>query len=332
MALISLATLLAACAPGPGPKDDWARFRPAFIHADGRVIDTGRDGISHSEGQGIAMLLAVAHDDPETFASVWNWTRTHLQIRSDRLLAWSWSPDNGVADNNNATDGDLLVAWALARAARQWNTPAYREAAGEIARDVRTLLAREDARGLVLLPGMEGFDKPGARVVNLSYWIFPALRELAELDPAPEWQALEESGIALLRQGHFGRWGLPADWTLLGETLVPAPDFPARFGYDAVRIPLYLVWAGMDNTEMLKPYREYWGYFTGARFLPSWTDLTNDSVDSHDTSPGIRAIARLALATGNPRHVPMPPLDISAGYYSSALLLLCKLAQRELAH
>ncbi|MBI1732636.1 MAG: glycosyl hydrolase family 5 [Gammaproteobacteria bacterium] len=330
LAVIGAAALAAACLPGPGAEDDWMRFRAAFIQADGRVIDGGRGGISHSEGQGIAMLLAVHHDDAHTFESVWNWTRTRLQVRSDRLLAWSWSPDRGAPDLNNATDGDLLIAWALSRAARRWDNVAYVDHARQIAQDIRAGLVREDARGFVLLPGAEGFEKPGARVVNLSYWIFPALAELAALDPAPEWAALTAGGIALLQEGHFGRWGLPADWTLVGDSLAPAPEFPARFSYDAVRIPLYLIWARADTPALLKPYRDYWRYFSGARFLPAWTDLNDDSVTSYDAAPGIRAIARLTLATGNRRFVPMPPLDVESGYYSSSLLLLCKAAQREL--
>jgi endoglucanase len=158
------------------------------------------------------------------------------------------------------------------------------------------------------------------------------LAELAELDPAPEWKALTASGITLLKAARAGRWGLPPDWIAAGETIAPAPDFPPRFSFDAVRIPLYLIWARVETPELLKPYRDYWGHFTGARFLPSWTSLADDSVDSWDASPGIKAIARLTQASGSRRHVPMPPLDVSAGYYSSALLLLCKMAQRELSH
>jgi endoglucanase len=332
LAALAAAALAAACLPGAGPSNDWARFRAAFIQSDGRVVDAGRGGISHSEGQGIAMLLAVQHDDRKTFATVWNWTRTHLQVRGDRLSAWSWSSASGVTDTNNATDGDLLIAWALARAGRTWNEPAFLEESRQIAREIRITLVREDFRGPVLLPGRDGFDGPEARVLNLSYWIFPAFRDLAELDPAPEWPALMTSGMNLLNEARFGRWGLPSDWVVNGESLAPAPDFPPRFSYDAVRIPLYLIWSRMDTPALLKPYRDYWGHFSGARFLPSWTDLTDDSVDSYDASPGIRAIARFTQATGNRRHVPLPPLDAAAGYYSSALLLMCKAAQQELQH
>lgn len=330
-ALLLAAILLAltACTPAPTPESEWARFREAFIQPDGRLADPGRHDLSHSEGQGFAMLLAVHHDDAATFDRAWNWTRTHLQVRADKLLAWSWSPHEGVTDHNNASDGDLLVAWSLARAGRRWQNPAYTAAARDMARAIRTLLLRRDQRGLVLLPGMDGFEKESGTTVNPSYWVYPAIPELARVDPSPDWEDLRATGLALLQEGRLGRWGLPADWILLGQKLAPAPDFPPRFGYDAIRIPLYLQWARLDTPQLLEPYRNFWGYFSGARFLPQWTDLTNDSVDSWDASPGLRAIATLTMARSRRVRVSLPALDTKAGYYSSALLLLCKAMQAE---
>lgn len=319
---------LAACAPAPDTKSEWTQFRRQFIQPDGRLVDPGRQGWSHSEGQGFAMILAVHHDDAVTFANAWNWARTHLQVREDRLLAWSWAPGAGVSDTNNASDGDLIVAWALARAGKRWHEPAYTHAAREIAQAIRTRLLRRDGRGVVLLPGQDGFEKESGTTVNLSYWVFPAFAALAEVDPAPDWDALRDTGLKLLQESRHGRWGLPSDWTLLGETLVPSPDFPPRFGYDAIRIPLYLQWAGLATPQLLDPYRSYWSYFSGARFLPAWTDLTDDSVDSYDAAGGLRAIAAMTLAKDG-RHAALPALDTKAGYYPSVLLLLCKAMQAE---
>ena len=320
---------MTACTPGRPPEHDWVQFRAQFIRPEGRLVDPAQNELTHSEGQGIALLLAVHYDDPATFAAVWSWTQTHLQTRSDRLLSWSWSPDSGLKDHNNATDGDLLVAWALARAGKRWGNPAYLEAAQAIARDIRLKLVRTDRRGLVLLPGMEGFEKPGHLVLNLSYWVFPAFAELEVMDPAPEWQALRTTGITLLKESRFGRWGLPPDWIDLGETLVLAADFPSRFGYDAVRIPLYLMWAGLDEPPMLESYRSFWGYFTGSGFLPAWTNLTDDSIDSYDAPPGMRAIARLTMVAPNRPETALPALEANSPYYSAALLMLCKLMLAE---
>lgn len=308
---------------------DWPTFKRGFLEADGRVVDTGQGRISHSEGQGFAMLLAVHYEDRAAFDRMWQWTRRHLQVRDDNLIAWRWEPQRGNTDRNNATDGDLLVAWALLRAGEKWQVPDYTEASQRIARDVRGKLLRKTAHGLVMLPGLEGFDKPAGLTVNLSYWVFPALREVGRVDPSPEWEELARAGMALLQYSTFGRWGLPPDFLKLGEKVLPADGRPPRFGYDAVRIPLYLLWSRRESEALLRPYREFWGHFAGARFLPAWTNLQDDSVDSHGAEAGIRAVATMVGDHPNSRATRLPALDSRQSYYSAVLLLLCKMALRE---
>jgi endoglucanase len=324
--LTLLAALLAAPLVGLAQSAEWQAFVQRHLAPDGRVVDDGSGGISHSEGQGMTMLLAVHHGDRGAFEKIHGWTRANLAVRDDGLLAWRWEPSKGITDRNNATDGDLFVAWALARAAGRWGEETYRTEATERARAVRTRLARSTAWGVVLLPGAEGFEKPDHRVVNLSYWIFPAFRELNAVDPDPAWAELERSGLRLLELARFGHWGLPPDWLRLADPLKPAQDYPARFGYDAVRIPLYLIWARLGNEARLAPFKAFWSHFDGARFLSPWTDLGNDSVDPRDAIPGIHAIAHATRATGAvTAYVFEPPQS----FYSGALVLLTQLMQWE---
>ena len=307
------------------------QFKQRFMQPEGRIVDNGREGISHSEGQGVAMLLAVRYDDRPAFDTLWNWTRNTLQIRPDKLLAWRWSPKDGVSDKNNATDGDLYVAWALLRAHDKWQAATYLENAQQILGSVREKLLRQDKRGPVLLPGAEGFEKEEGITINLSYWLYPAFKEFNQAAPDSVWEQLSQTGINLLLEGHFGRWGLPADWIRLGDKLEPATGYPTRFSYDALRIPLYLLWARRETNELTKPFRDFWGNFIGARFMPAWTNLNDDSIDSWDASTGIHTVAKLTLASGNPASLSMPALEANQDYYSSALLLLSKamLADRQ---
>lgn len=327
-ALLACAAVAASAAP---PAADWERFKQAFVDPEGRVLDEAQGRISHSEGQGFAMLFAVHYGDREAFERSWRWTQANLQVRDDALLAWRWEPQRGVTDRNNATDGDLLVAWALWRASLAWNEPRYAEAARRIARAVRTKAMRRGTHGLVLLPGLEGFDKPDGWVLNLSYWIYPALAELDRADPAPEWGEVSRNGLAILGYSYFGRWGLPPDWLKLGERVSPGGPAPQRFGFDAVRIPLYLVWSGLDTDARLKPYRDFWGAYQDAAALPAFTNLADDSIDSRGASPGIRAVARCVLSRRTVSAESLPPLDAGDTYYSAVLLLLCKMALRERA-
>ena len=114
------------------------------------------------------MLFAVHYRDRPAFDALWQWTQKNLQVRDDALLAWRWERGRGVTDRNNAADGDILVAWALLRAAEAWRQPEYAAAGTRIAQDVRKRLLRRVPHGLVLVPGLEGFEKPEGLTINLS--------------------------------------------------------------------------------------------------------------------------------------------------------------------
>jgi endoglucanase len=274
------------------------------------------------------MLFAVHYGDRASFERVWQWTRRNLQVRDDALLAWKW--ENGaVADRNNASDADIFAAWALARAADKWRDAEYLSAARRIAQDVRRKLLRRVAHGLVVLPGIEGFDKPDGLTVNLSYWVFPAFKELARVDPAPEWDDVAKSGLAILRYSYFGRWRLPPDWLKLSDPVALGGTPPERFGYDAIRIPVYLLWGRQENESLMQPYRDFWGHFAGARVVPAFTNLRDDSVDTHGGGVGIRAIAQVVAEYPRMSASRLPPLQKGDSYYAAVLLLLAKVALRD---
>lgn len=323
-----LMPLLASGGNAQAVDTDWALFKSRFVQADGRVVADSKADISHSEGQGATMFLAARYGDRAAFQSVWRWTREKLQVRDDKLLAWRWAPGAGVTDLNNATDGDIFVAWALLRSYRQWGDPAELSAALEILRFLRERALRVTSRGTLLLPGLVGFDHDEGLMLNLSYWVFPAFAEFALVDNAAPWNAVRDSGLRLLQEGRFGRWGLPVDWMYLGKPLKPAGK--ARFSYDAVRIPLYLAWARLDHDSTTEPFKAFWRYFKGAQFLPAWTDVRDDSIDSYNASLGIQAITQLVLRDASVPGLPLPPLDERQDYYSALLLLLTKTAFAEI--
>jgi len=88
-------------------------YKHEFIEPNGRVFDPQNGGITHSESQGYGMMLALLGNDQATFEQIWSFTKDELQ-RADGLFAWKFVPGRGVTDRNNATDGELFIATALA--------------------------------------------------------------------------------------------------------------------------------------------------------------------------------------------------------------------------
>ncbi|WP_062120614.1 glycosyl hydrolase family 8 [Aureimonas sp. AU40] len=312
----------------------WELYRSRFVSPEGRVVDDDNGSISHSEGQGYGMLLAVAAGDRANFDKLWSWTQQELFIRDDGLAAWRWDPAASphITDRNNASDGDMLVAWALLRAAERWNVPEFRKRARAIS-DALAAHSVSDVRGRkMLMPAAEGFAKgeqPDGPVVNASYWIFPAIAELATISPALAKAKLDESGTWLLRKARFGPAKLPSDWVSLGASdPAPARSFPASFGYNAVRVPLYLAWSQDADPALLKSYADSWSA-QGPGALGT-VDLPTGATLEPMTAPGYGAIADLVACASGERPARAETRNfVPTTYYPSTLHLLSLLAFAE---
>ena len=328
--VFGLFSMLVACQSNMDPEQaaDWQHYKARFITDDGRVVDTGNGNISHSEGQGFGMLLAVWQLDRDTFDTVWRWTQQQLQVRSDKLFIWRKRPGVPLQDEdkNNASDGDVLISWALLEAARQWQNPEYAAAAQFIMQDIKQKLLYQWQGQLLLLPGESGFKTESAVTINLSYWIFPALQAYQRADPDPIWHQLADSGLALLDKARFGRWQLPPDWLVMDQQAWQ-PGKQQRFGYDAVRIPLYLI---MGNIEphYRKAFADSWMFYRG--YTPAWQSLTDNVMDAYGASEGIQAIRLLTLlADQRLEQEDFARVTDQEDYYSATLLLLSKKAYQK---
>lgn len=340
---VSASATARAAQAGNGPallgalpdKAAWRAYKARFVTEQGRVVDTANGQVSHSEGQGYGMLLAVAADDRAGFERIWGWTRANLFVRDDQLAAWRWEPDKrpAVADMNNATDGDLLIAWALTEAAEAWGDVSYRVAARRISVEIgRKLILLKTPQGSLLLPGLSGFsaeDRADGPVLNLSYYVFPALARLPLVAPEFDWAGLGRAGLRMLEAARFGPAKLPSDWITLKDGVPqPAAGFPAQFSYNAIRIPLYLAWAGFDQPRHHADILAAW-MVVSRRGVPL-VDLAQGKPATWLEERGYEALPALAACASKgiafPRH--LRSLQAEEHYYPATLHLLALAATR----
>ncbi|HCH49967.1 MAG TPA: endoglucanase [Proteus sp.] len=302
----------------------WQQFKARYITDAGRVIDSANQNISHSEGQGYGMLMAVMSNDRETFTKLWHWTRTSLYRGDLGLFKWRYEPENSehTPDPNNATDGDILIAWALLKAGEKWNDESYLSASDSIQHAIleHTLINAQNYT--MLLPGINGFKTPEEITINPSYFIFPAWRDFYRHSDDPRWKKLINDGQSLLRNMQFGDYQLPTDWVSLqvDGKIIPSEKWPARFSFDAIRIPLYLAWA--HDELALQPFIQYWQQFD--RYTtPAWVSIDGKEKAEYNLTPGMQAVRDLTMKTV------IEDVDLSkdTDYYSSALHLLAAFAQ-----
>lgn len=322
---LALALTLALSARAQ-PPDEWSRYKARFIAPDGRLFDDSAEGVSHSEGQGYALVLAAFHDDREAFKTIWDWTARNLEIRGDALAAWRWRPaDNPhVLDHNNATDGDLLIAWGLAEAGRRWGVKDYTGAARRIAFALRAKAVFATAYGPALRPGVAGFgedDGEDGPLVNLSYWVFPALDALGEATPEIDWRAVTRTGLKLFDAAKFGPLALPADWISLHSGVAPAAKRPPVLGYELVRAPLYLAWGPPEAKPQLAALMTSWLGGTGG--APGVIDVERGVMTQSFADPGYRAVAAIGRCAVSGEKFPDDLRSVGMeNYYSATLHML----------
>lgn len=324
-ALGALAVLTGSCARAgerrPTMNDGlWPRFKASFLDATGRIVDTGNGNISHSEGQGYGLWLALWANDQPAFRTIFDWTQATLARSDLALYAWRYDPSqaNKVPDPNNATDGDIFIAWALARAGEQWKEPAFTARSEEIRAAILSHLVVERFGRRLLLPGLEGFSSPNVVTVNPSYLIWPAFDKFVQLDGRGVWGSLVADSEKLLASARFGAKRLPTDWVdvTANAAVAPAASKPPRFGFDAVRVPLYAL-AGRRQ-ELVAPVIDFWrGYVREGRAIPAWIDVQSGQVADYALSAGGMAVVNRTLGL-----TPSPTRP--ADYYAAALQILSK--------
>lgn len=271
----------------------WERYQSAFITEGGRIIDYAQGQISHSEGQGYGMLLAIENNDKEVFDKIWQWTKRNMGGRTDNLFVWSWGKRAngqwGIFDYNSATDGDILIAYALLKAAEKWTEPGYKNESLKIIESLRKNMSASRHGHTVLLPSYYGFARDDSFVLNPSYIIFPAFRYFAQADDKAFWEKVYKDGASILGMSCFGAWCLPADWVMLTDSnvLIYKEKNP-YFGFAAIRTLLNL--SGDKELPFPKGLRSVLDIYVKLGYIPQWIDLVKNSFSIAAAPAGFYAI------------------------------------------
>jgi endoglucanase len=303
----------------------WQEYKSHFLDRSGRIVDNGNGGISHSEGQGYGLLLAYLSGSIGDFEQIWSFTKTELLLRDDGLAVWKWDPksDPHVTDTNNATDGDILIAYALALAGSAWNNEEYLASATKIARAVLQKTVIVVADRTILLPGVQGFsaaDRKDGPVINPSYWIFEALPVMKVLASSDKWDRLKDEGLRLIAALQVGPKKLPPEWASLKSRPKPADGFESQFSYNALRIPLYMMRAGINDPAVLQRFFDNMGGVDG---IAATVDLPSGRALKPLSDRGYQIINHIMACVLQGTRLPRIDLQFAPGlYYPSTLQLL----------
>jgi endoglucanase len=131
---------------------------------------------------------------------------------------------------------------------------------------------------------------------------------------------LRSDGIAFVDELRFGPKQLPADWISLKPDPRPASGFPAEYGYNALRIPLYLVRGAVTDRQLLSRFRQSTSGASGAITI---VDLSSGATRSNLTDPGYRIVNHILACVVDRTALPADVKQFTPTlYYPSTLHLL----------
>jgi endoglucanase len=274
---------------------DWAEYKHRFIQKDGRVIDKSNQHITHSEAIGYTLYFAYIYHDDETFERVYTWYKTHLPKNTNGLISWKWGKDKSgnwrILDKNNASDGDLWIAYDLLLMAERKHDLSLQKEARLLIEAIKSHLVIEYQNRLFLLPAKDGYLKQKHITVNLSYYIFTIFEKFKKIDPEGPWDVLLKDGKWLLDQSRFSVLQLPADWINIDENLTITPSKNKSFGYDAIRIPLNIMYSSLENkSKLMQPYIRYVDMMTAGESILGTVALETGDIHLYDFCFGHLAI------------------------------------------
>ena len=161
---------------------------------------------------------------------------------------------------------------------------------------IRTNLVVERDNRLFLLPGYYGFLQNDGLVLNPGYMIFPAFSLFAGHENPDFWKRLHRDSLKILAACTFTRLKLPADWVFRKGTGTSL--FAQRsdlFGYEAIRVLLYLAWDG--TLTALPGTRDMLDLIHRLGYVPRHVDLAGSAVSLEDAPAGFYAVYARAAAS-----------------------------------
>ncbi len=225
----------------------WSFYKSRYL-ISGERVQSANYGGTITEGQSYALLKSVWMDDPATFAKVWQWTRQNMQRHQDHLFGWRWGQRSdgawGLMDDNNATDADEDIAYALLQAGERWHQPQYIQSARLIIADLWKTAVIPVHGHLYFSPGTWEAFRQEYFTLNPSYFAPYVYRKFARYDlpHAQGWNQLAQDIYPTLEAcSNLTVTKLPPNWcavTSKGSIIFSDKQGEGArdFSYDAFRV------------------------------------------------------------------------------------------------
>lgn len=213
-----------------------------------------------SEAQGYGMLISVIAGEnniasaEKDFNDLYNYYLTQVNS-STNLMNWKQEiTDNALSDSEeNATDGDLYIAYSLIRAYKLWGNPDYKKSAETILNSILQYNYNEDLK-ILTLGSWVSKDSKEFQVFRSSDVIPMFFKEFRDFSKDTVWEEISNHMVSYVNDvSSSSKSGLVSDMIVVlnGKGKVPddiviSSETDMQYSWSACRVPMQLFYGEPD--------------------------------------------------------------------------------------
>lgn len=222
-----------------------------------------------SESQGYGMIITVLSGESkvpsakEDFKKLYYYYKNHLDSNTN-LMSWKQDISNGTSINynNNATDGDLYIAYSLIKAYELWNVKEYKTQAENILNDI--LKYNYNSNYNILTVGnWVTVDSTSYNMFRSSDVIPMFFEKFYDFTNNKTWETINNSMLSYLNQESLKyKSGLVSDFIMVdsnGARLLTDSEkinsTDNQYSWNALRVPMQLSFGKLNNISNQILYR-----------------------------------------------------------------------------
>jgi len=232
-------------------------YRTNVIQPDGRVIDWQNKAVTHSEGIGYSLFFAVKMSDKETFYKIYHWFKRNIPLNDKGLVPWLWGKNSTgnwkILDFNDATDGNLWIAYALLLGYEKWKNKEFKEFAINLIKNIKKYDIFLHKNCVFLLPASEFFIGSKSLTINPSYYAPFIFAKFYEYDKDPIWLELINQSFKIWYFISVTPYHLFPEWIDIDLKTCKVTKVYGIMGFNSIRIPIWILYSA-DLDSHLKDY------------------------------------------------------------------------------
>lgn len=236
----------------------YKRYMTTFSKKNGsdqmyiNTTDSTSSLMSLSESQGYGMVFTALAGKQSDYDKLLLFFQKH-QYSDTGLMAWKINMSSGISEDNNATDGDLWIAYSLFKAYDRWGDKSYLAAGKTLASDI--LKYDYNSKTEMLTTGNWATSGSTAYYVVRTSDILPAFfTEINKYADDSRWSEINASSLKIAQQVSAANdSGLFPDVVVYkdGQTTLPKVSpldgSSNYYSYNACRVPLNLAMTSDSN-------------------------------------------------------------------------------------